>query len=195
MLNTGLVWLITLVALLVVSAHAMWKRMSYWETLLLLVFVTYCGALFAVTMFPIPIDPRLIGYMKSEGYLQNNLIPMQTIREAYAAGLGVFAMQVGGNLALLFPLGLLLPSLWAPARRLRVGIAVVTLSSLGIESIQLAISAGLGVTYKQFDVDDLVLNIVGGCIGLGCFLLTRWLISARSRTRHATDCAVPLEAG
>lgn len=193
MLNTGPVWLLTVIVLLLVSVHALRNRMPYWETLLLLVFVAYSGTLIAVTLFPIPIDPRLIRDMASDGYLQNSFIPLQTIRESYAVGVRVFAVQVGGNLALLFPLGLLLPVLWARARKTRVGIAAIAITSLGIECTQLAISAGLGVTYKQFDVDDLVLNIIGGCVGFGCFLLTRWLLSARSRRREAVEAR--LEAG
>jgi len=185
LLNTNLVWLLTVVALVSASAFALRRRMAYWRTICLLAFVAYCGALVAVTLFPIPIDSRLIGDMTQQNYLQNNFVPLRTVLSTWAVGPKVFALQVGGNLALLFPLGLLLPVLWPPATKARVGLATVTLASFLIEGTQFLISLLLGVTYKQVDVDDLILNVIGGAVGFACFFVVSRAFTALRRTTPA----------
>lgn len=65
-------------------------------------------------------------------------------------------LQVGGNLMLLAPLGVLLPvasvRLRGPVRLLLVGL----LLSLSIETVQ-----GLLVMGRAFDIDDVILNALG----------------------------------
>ncbi|MFC5746426.1 VanZ family protein [Actinomadura rugatobispora] len=64
--------------------------------------------------------------------------------------------QVGGNLLLLAPLGVLLPLLSARFRGpVRLGVLAVLLS-LAIETVQ-----GLAVLGRAFDVDDVILNALG----------------------------------
>ncbi|MCO6008947.1 VanZ family protein [Actinoallomurus purpureus] len=68
-------------------------------------------------------------------------------------------LEIGGNLALLMPLGVLLPVLFARLRglvRLTLAAAVI---SLGIEAVQ-----GFGITGRSFDVDDVILNTAGAAI-------------------------------
>jgi glycopeptide antibiotics resistance protein len=65
-------------------------------------------------------------------------------------------LQIGGNLALLAPLGVLLPIVW---RSLRGPLRLVLLTgafSLAIETVQGAVVMG-----RAFDVDDVILNVTG----------------------------------
>lgn len=73
-----------------------------------------------------------------------------------------------GNIAGFIPLGLLIPMLFRGLRRSWKTVPIVFLISLGFETAQLL--TGLGV----FDIDDLVLNTLGGAIG---YLLFRILFS------------------
>ncbi|GGV08349.1 hypothetical protein GCM10010182_29600 [Actinomadura cremea] len=77
-------------------------------------------------------------------------------------------LQIGGNLALLAPMGVLLPLI---AKRLRgpLRLAVLTaLFSLAIELVQ-----GAFVVGRAFDIDDLILNVAG--VVLAYLLLGRRL--------------------
>ncbi|MFC4051853.1 VanZ family protein [Actinomadura syzygii] len=65
-------------------------------------------------------------------------------------------LQLGGNLVLLAPLGVLLPVIWKSLRG-PVRLALVTgVMSLAIETIQ-----GAFVVGRAFDVDDVILNVAG----------------------------------
>ncbi|WP_242910385.1 VanZ family protein [Actinomadura terrae] len=65
-------------------------------------------------------------------------------------------VQIGGNVALLMPLGALLPTVFTSVRGpIRIALAGA-LVSLAIEMTQ-----GLTVTGRAFDIDDVILNTTG----------------------------------
>lgn len=88
------------------------------------------------------------------------------------------ARQLGGNLLLGLPFGVLLPVLLPPARGLlRVAAVTVCLMTL-VELVQ-----GALVTGRVFDIDDVILNTAGAL--LGYLLLGRRLGRAvHPRRRH-----------
>ncbi|WP_412518804.1 VanZ family protein [Actinomadura madurae] len=87
-------------------------------------------------------------------------------------------LQVGGNLALLAPLGVLLPLVWTSLRG-PVRLALLTgLLSLAIEGVQ-----GTVVVGRAFDIDDVILNVAG--VVVAYLLLGRRL----SRTLRGTSGA------
>jgi glycopeptide antibiotics resistance protein len=92
-----------------------------------------------------------------------------------------FCVQnAAGNVLLFVPLGILLPLAW---RRLRFwrGIQIAIALSSGIEFVQY-LSRAWG-SYRSADVNDVVLNGVGACLGL--------LLVSLLRLRPATRPAVP----
>lgn len=92
---------------------------------------------------------------------------ISVVKSPEAPGLGPF-VNIAGNIALLFPLGLFLPLFWRWFERAGRTIWWCFGTSLSIELIQLA--AG-GVT----SVDDLLLNTLGGALG---FAAARLLMRA-----------------
>lgn len=96
----------------------------------------------------------------AEGQVHTNDHPGATLRFYLdRPSIREAALEIGGNLALLMPLGVLLPILFAGLRGfVRVTLAVAVIS-LGIESIQ-----GLVIMGRAFDVDDVILNTVGAAI-------------------------------
>lgn len=65
-------------------------------------------------------------------------------------------LQIGGNVVLLAPLGVLLPLVWTTLRG-PVRLALVSgMLSLAIETVQ-----GTFVMGRAFDVDDVILNVAG----------------------------------
>jgi glycopeptide antibiotics resistance protein len=106
-------------------------------------------------------------YSISEGKKLANFVPFKTIRmmqnESLPAEYRVD--NLGGNIVGFIPLGFLLPLLFPLCRRWWRTFAAIFLISLGFETVQLL--TGLGI----FDVDDLILNVMGGLIGFIFFLL------------------------
>ncbi len=68
-----------------------------------------------------------------------------------------------GNILLFIPMGILLPILIA--KRIKFSLSVIPLFSLTIETLQYFTQLGV------FDVDDIILNTLGGYLGFLIFVL------------------------
>lgn len=107
------------------------------------------------------------------------------VKSPEAPGLGPF-VNIAGNIALLFPLGLFLPLFWRWFERAGRTIWWCFGTSLSIELIQLA--AG-GVT----SADDLLLNTLGGALGFAAArLLMRACPKLASQGEGRAEWAAPL---
>ncbi len=92
-----------------------------------------------------------------------NLVPFHTIVE-FTASLGErwnthAFINLAGNVAMFVPLGFLLPLISKRTRTLRRCILIALISILCAEIIQLFTLLG------SFDIDDLILNMVGVLVG------------------------------
>jgi glycopeptide antibiotics resistance protein len=87
-----------------------------------------------------------------------------------------------GNVALFIPLGILLPLIW---RRLRFwnGLLIATAVSISIELLQY-LSRGWGVN-RLADVNDVILNVFGACLGLLLVSVLRWRPRGRPAVARA----------
>lgn len=110
---------------------------------------------------------------------------ISVVKSPEAPGLGPF-VNIAGNIALLFPLGLFLPLFWRWFERVGRTIWWCFGTSLSIELIQLA--AG-GVT----SVDDLLLNTLGGALGfVAAKLLMRAYPKLAPQGKGRAEWAAPL---
>ncbi|HEX6989566.1 MAG TPA: VanZ family protein [Bacillota bacterium] len=91
----------------------------------------------------------------------SNFVPFKTILHYLSAnaGMGTALRNVLGNIALFVPLGILLPLVFTERRPVGTVAGVALGVSLVLEVVQL--STGVG----SFDVDDLMLNVLGGVLG------------------------------
>lgn len=109
-------------------------------------------------------DMILVGRMRFYfGGIQTgpgNWVPFQTIFGYFLGNKGMLiaGLNLVGNLALLFPLGFLLPNRFPQLRRNQVFILALFVS-LSIEFAQLQLRVGI------FDVDDIILNSIGLVLG------------------------------
>jgi VanZ like family len=115
----------------------------------------------------------------SVGIAHTNLRPGATIR-LYLDQPSVreAVLQIGGNILIGVPFGLLLPTLWPRARGLMRVVAITSLVILLVELAQHFFVEG-----RSFDVDDIILAAFGSAVGylpLGR-LLALW---AHPRHRH-----------
>lgn len=100
------------------------------------------------------------------GYWGISLIPFATIR-SYIKYSGIFhaLLNILGNVILFIPIGFIFPLILIRYRDLK-RIAVLSISiSLFIEFIQFFVG-------RSCDIDDLILNFVGGIIGYTIFCFT-----------------------
>jgi hypothetical protein len=101
-----------------------------------------------------------------------NLVPLRDLRALLGSGNARrAAVEVGGNLLLLAPVGFLLALL---RRRPGTAVVVCALLSAGLEALQHVIG-------RAADVDDVLVNTAGGALGVLLALAVRAL---RARRRH-----------
>ena len=110
-----------------------------------LFFITYLLLLF-----------RLVTSQDISAYNSTNLMPFKEILR-YEVGSSDFFKQVIGNIALFIPFGYFVTS-YCNIKGLGTISLVSGLSSLVIEIVQHFIG-------RSFDVDDIILNVIGGLIG------------------------------
>ena len=98
--------------------------------------------------------------------VEHNLIPLRTIA-IYLGNpeSGFWIRQAVGNLLFLLPLGLLGPIALPGMNRWWRVLLVATALSLAIEVAQ------LWIPDRAFDVDDLLLNVVGAALGYAIFIV------------------------
>jgi glycopeptide antibiotics resistance protein len=140
---------------------------------MLVAFVFMVG--FAVVLARLTLEPSVA----SEQLTHSNLRPGDSIRQYLAQpAFRDTVKQLGGNIALGVPFGLLLPVLAPRARGLLRVVVVTAVVMTLVELVQ-----GALITGRAFDVDDVILNSTGAL--LGYVLLGRRLGRAvHPRRRH-----------
>jgi glycopeptide antibiotics resistance protein len=166
MIDCSLITFIALVLSVIVVSIVLarlGKKMSWLERSGLVGLAVYFPFVLGLTLGDIPIDDGAVS--PAEWRRWANLIPFGTIGPQVAAGLESGLRQLAGNLLILVPLGLGLPMVWKRFRRLAPTLLVGFGVTLGIEISQVVISLMVGVPYRAFDVDDLILNTFGAIVG------------------------------
>ncbi|MBB6217137.1 glycopeptide antibiotics resistance protein [Anaerosolibacter carboniphilus] len=112
---------------------------------------------------------RVVGRMM--GY---NLVPFKTvfayIRNYRAVSKEIWFFNLFGNILAFMPFGFLLPTLCRDVRRLKSVVVATGVFSLLIEMTQFALGVG------TFDVDDVILNTLGGAMGYLIFSILHSLL-------------------
>ena len=102
-----------------------------------------------------------------------NLIPFKEIARFYiyrdVVGGKAFVLNLFGNVIAFMPFGLFIPILFSRKRHLKSILRMTFLLSMGIEIIQLLTRTG------SFDVDDLILNTLGGVLGYLLFVVLDYI--------------------
>lgn len=97
-----------------------------------------------------------------------NLIPLRTIGGFFRHFIpDIFLVNIVGNIVMFIPWGFGLVLLWKRNQSVMRILLLCFLLTAGIETVQLFIG-------RSVDVDDLILNFLGGCIGAGlCMILKK----------------------
>ena len=110
-----------------------------------------------------------------------NLIPLRTILHDFRVGGGEFLVNTVGNVVAFVPMGVLVPVVFEGWGRSARRVAV---TSLGLSLLIELAQARSG--RRVADVDDLILNTLGGWLGFGVFRVGGWLRS-RLKTRSGSS--------
>lgn len=99
-----------------------------------------------------------------------NLVPFRTITSFLErCSTDIFLVNIVGNIVMFIPWGFGLPLLWKKQQRVVYAMRNALILPFFIELCQLFIGRGV-------DVDDLILNFAGSCIGTALYLLVRKLV-------------------
>ncbi len=130
------------------------KEVVFYREILMLFFMIYVLCLFQIVTFE---DPLVSSYSN-----HFNLIPLKEISR-YSVGSRLFFKNVIGNLVMFMPYGFF-ASYFTKMDNKYYAFSLIAFASITIETTQLAIG-------RVFDIDDIILNIIGGMIGYGIYRL------------------------
>lgn len=122
-----------------------------YEDLLLLCFIIYVLCLFQVVTF-----------QDTVSWSSNNFIPFREIFR-YDFGSRLFIKNVAGNMLLFLPFGFFV-SYYLKSEKAWLPVILTLIASCSIEVVQMVIG-------RVFDIDDILLNLLGGLLGFGCYAL------------------------
>ncbi|MCI5789675.1 MAG: VanZ family protein [Tenericutes bacterium] len=121
------------------------ERFVLYKELLMLGFIIYSMCLF-----------QIVTFQDEVSWSTNNFIPFREILR-YNIGSRLFIKNVLGNMLLFLPFGFFTSYLLDNKRPL-LTVVLTLIASLSIEVVQLMIG-------RVFDVDDIILNVLGGTFG------------------------------
>lgn len=164
-------------ALVAVVALVLVKRGTpVWQAVLWAGVGFYVLAAMSKLFFPLVFDPVLRAELAKEPHLsRGNVVPLRTVGRLLGRPYPDQAIrQIGGNIGLFLPLGAVLPVLVPRLRRFSALLLTALAATLIIEAIQY-VATGLGRMDRAFDIDDLLLNVVGAVLGYALW----WLLYGR----------------
>ncbi len=146
------------------------KKLSLTVTIVTVVYVLILIAfLFLLRVRFADAQLPFVDYVKSH----TNLIPFVTLREyvrrlaADTINVETVIYNVVVNIVLFIPFGFIFPFFFEKLRKFLPYAAVSAASVVAVEIMQLLLRCG------SFDVDDIILNLVGAAIGFGVFLILK----------------------
>ena len=147
-----IIFIITLSSIRITDIIKNKKPFVLYKEIFLLFFLIYILCLFQIVTFE---DQSL--YISN-----NNLVPLREILR-YRFGSRLFIKNVIGNVVMFIPYGIF-ASIYAKLEKPFQAICLVLFASVTVETTQLMIG-------RVFDIDDIILNVIGGFIGYGIYTL------------------------
>ncbi len=121
------------------------EKIVLYKELMMLIFAIYILCLFQVVTF-----------QDDTAWASNNFIPFQEILR-YNITSRLFWKNVVGNMLMFLPFGFFV-SYYLRVDKVHLPFMLVLVTSLAIEIVQMMIG-------RVFDVDDIILNLIGGILG------------------------------
>lgn len=162
-----LLFTIVAVALRVVTNLYSHSKFDFYHDLKALVYTLYVFLLFIFVT------------TKDFQSYSNNFIPFKEIFRYSNITDPLFIWNIGGNICLFVPFGFIvadLINLKSGKHSLILSTLITLITSLSVEIIQTFIG-------RSFDIDDILLNLVGGIIGYYIFRLFFWIFNEKIKNK------------
>ena len=134
------------------------EKIVLYKELSMLIFGIYILCLFQVVTFQDDVS-----------WASNNFIPFREIMR-YNITSRLFIKNVLGNMIMFLPFGFF-TSYYLKSEKINLPLLLTFIASLSIEMVQLIIG-------RVFDVDDIILNLLGGIIGYSIYSILRKISEA-----------------
>lgn len=139
-------------------------------SVLLMIYVVFAAKYF---FFPIWFDR---GALSNSG-LGLELIPiLPLVEQARHMEVGIFLYQLLGNVLSFVPVTFLCAAAYPRFRHFGSSLLLALSCSLGIELIQLLINLVTHIQNRTVDVNDVLLNLIGGILGFVCWKVAEFLL-------------------
>lgn len=170
---------------------------SFWRNLIFFSFIYYCLTAFFLVSLPLPKDRNNTLAFKDHVFTQ--LTPFNMIHnfkqvpgfdpgniKTYLSLIKSFTfLEVFFNIALLFPLGIYLRFFFKKASKWYLALILTFSVTLFFEVSQLTALFGYYAhPYRLFDVDDLLMNTLGGMLGFFTAPILLFLIPSRDQIKQ-----------
>lgn len=133
------------------------EKFCFYKELFMLIFIIYVVCLFEVVT------------LQDNNYGLSNFIPFKEMLR-YELGSRLFIKNIVGNILLFLPYGYF-SSDYLKSKKMKVPVILTFVVSITIELVQINIG-------RTFDIDDIILNTIGGIIG---YLLYRLIEKIRNK--------------
>ena len=125
----------------------------------------------------------MLGRTEHSGEYRYNLTLFQEIGRYYGIGIRfgewrLFIWNVIGNIGVFIPFGLFVPTLFSNCKNICLTVLLTLQMSLAVELIQLVTQVG------SFDVDDILLNTMGGLCGYLIWFIFGIIKTLRDKIRR-----------
>lgn len=127
------------------------QHFTLYKELLMLSFIIYILCLFQVVTF-----------QDDATWSTNNFVPFKEIMR-YNMGSRLFFKNVVGNMIMFMPYGFFV-SYYLKNKKVYLTIFLTIIASVSIETVQMVIG-------RVFDIDDIILNVLGGILGFTCYYI------------------------
>lgn len=134
------------------------KKIPIKRNLLFICLFVYLTLVFSITFFPLIYQYDVVFEMPF------NFIPFASILASIQDSSRTAVRHIAGNILMFFPLGVLMGFLLKNPNWKNI-LLIAVLFSIGIEAAQWLIGLAIGYQYRQIDIDDVLLNVLGACIG------------------------------
>lgn len=177
MLGYEFVFLISFIFYVIILSVFFIKKLWIWKIIFYSLFYFYIIAIFAVTLFPIPI--AWLDEIAKYGGQNNNFILFHSIFKILFDEHLYYLIkikQILWNIILFVPLGFFLGILWEK-NNLKKVVFISFLFAIFIECIQGSIGLVLWFQYRSMDIDDVFLNILWWMFGFCLYKINKKIYS------------------
>lgn len=156
--------MITLFSVVLITIRTLYLKINKKPFVLYKELISLCFAIYAILLFELVTNTDFNSY-------SNNFVPFREIFR-YSITSKLFYRNVIGNVILFMPFGYFV-SYYCRINKFYLNLSVVFVTSLTIEIIQSTIG-------RSFDVDDIILNLIGGYLGYVIYLISNKIFKKHS---------------